>query len=199
MFLDNKYTRWYYQIIDKAKTRTLSIYKESHHVIPKCMGGSDRLENRVDLTAREHALCHWLLTKMVVGVDQSKMYYALRAFTMKSTIQNRSIKIPTKVIAQAREKSKKYSSEVQKGRKRSPESVEKQRRTMTDRTRDPSFAEKVSLALKGRTHSETHKLRNSQAHLGKKLSEKTKEKLRVKKSDEAKEKMKQAWIRRKST
>ncbi len=200
MFLDNKYTKWYYQIIEQANDRCLDGYKESHHVIPKCMGGTDTLDNRVDLTAREHALCHWLLTKMVEGPNKGKMFYALRSLvTMKSAVQYRHVKVPTKVIAIAREESRKYSSEVQLGRKRSKESIEKQRQTMTGRTRDPSFAEKISLALKGRTHSKSHKLKNSKAQSGKKLSEETKEKLRVKKSDEAKEKMKQAWIQRKST
>lgn len=40
------------------------LYKESHHIIPKCMGGDDSKENKVLLTARQHYLAHWLLYKI---------------------------------------------------------------------------------------------------------------------------------------
>ena len=36
-------------------------YYESHHIIPKWMGGSNKKENLVLLTAREHYICHYLL------------------------------------------------------------------------------------------------------------------------------------------
>lgn len=162
MFLDNKYTRWYYQIVDNAKHRPVTGYTESHHIVPKCMGGRDTKDNRIDLTAREHALCHWLLTKMTSGIDRGKMFYALRCLVlMKSQMQGRHAKVPTKTIATAREEASAYSSSVQKGRKRSQESIEKQRITMTGRKRDPSYGFKVSKTLTGRKHSEEHRLHNS--------------------------------------
>lgn len=37
------------------------VYYESHHIIPKCLGGDNEKFNLVLLTAREHFLCHWLL------------------------------------------------------------------------------------------------------------------------------------------
>lgn len=42
IFIDNKYTNWYYQIIDSAKNRKLdtNLYVEKHHIIPKSLGGS---------------------------------------------------------------------------------------------------------------------------------------------------------------
>lgn len=77
LFINNKYTTWYYNIINNAKARPIinEGYTEKHHIIPKCMGG----EKMVVLTAKEHFICHWLLTKMTEGRDRSKMYYA---FTM---------------------------------------------------------------------------------------------------------------------
>lgn len=77
MFLDNKYTKIYYQIVDRAKSRTLDGYKEKHHIIPKSFGGSDKKENLVELTAREHFICHWLLTRMTEGLLKGKMIYAV--------------------------------------------------------------------------------------------------------------------------
>lgn len=36
-------------------------YSEHHHIIPKCMGGTDDKSNIVSLTPREHFIAHWLL------------------------------------------------------------------------------------------------------------------------------------------
>ncbi len=58
------YQRIYDQIIDRAKTRKLQGYKEKHHIIPKCMGGSNEKQNLIELTAREHFICHWLLCRI---------------------------------------------------------------------------------------------------------------------------------------
>lgn len=81
MYLDNKYTIWYYNIINRSRTRTLDsdIYTEKHHIIPKSLGGSNSSCNLAILTAREHFVCHWLLTKMVNGIAKQKMSYALHA------------------------------------------------------------------------------------------------------------------------
>jgi hypothetical protein len=58
------YQRIYDAIIERAKTRTLTGYKERHHIIPKCMGGTDSKTNLVDLTAREHFIVHKLLCEI---------------------------------------------------------------------------------------------------------------------------------------
>jgi hypothetical protein len=76
MYLHNKYTTWYNNIIQQAKTRSLSGYKERHHIVPKSLGGSDLQSNLVDLTAKEHFICHLLLTKMTHGKTKEKMVYA---------------------------------------------------------------------------------------------------------------------------
>jgi len=38
-------------------------YHERHHIIPKCMGGTDDEENLIDLFAREHFVAHKLLAE----------------------------------------------------------------------------------------------------------------------------------------
>lgn len=58
----------YISIISKAKNRIMWIpYFEKHHIIPQSMGGSDEPENIVLLTAREHFICHLLLSKIYGG------------------------------------------------------------------------------------------------------------------------------------
>jgi hypothetical protein len=66
VFLHNKYSKWYFNIISSAQARIEDlIYFEKHHILPKSLGGKNNKENLVNLTAREHFICHWLLTKMV--------------------------------------------------------------------------------------------------------------------------------------
>lgn len=38
-------------------------YKERHHIIPRCLGGSDDDDNLIDLYAREHVIAHKLLAQ----------------------------------------------------------------------------------------------------------------------------------------
>ena len=78
MFIENKYTRWYNNIIDAARLRVLAdTYTEKHHIIPRCLGGTNSHDNLVTLTAREHFVCHLLLTKMTIGKNRYKMSKAL--------------------------------------------------------------------------------------------------------------------------
>ena len=86
MFLKNKYTKWYFSIIEKAKSSDRKklksnnknyVYYEQHHIIPKSLGGPNSLDNLVLLTAREHFICHFLLTKMLnPGAERRKMLFA---------------------------------------------------------------------------------------------------------------------------
>ena len=61
------YKLHYDLLITRAGTRVLTTYKEAHHIIPKCMGGTDDPTNLVDLTAREHYVAHILLAKIHGG------------------------------------------------------------------------------------------------------------------------------------
>ena len=78
------YKRIYNQLIERAKTRTLEGYKEKHHIIPKCLGGNNSKENLVELTAREHFLCHLLLIE--IYPRNIELIYAV---SMMSHIKNR--------------------------------------------------------------------------------------------------------------
>lgn len=89
IFIDNKYTRYYYDIITNAKSRkqfSLEIV-EKHHIIPESFyinrnrsghigwleGNPNESTNIVMLTPREHFICHLLLTKMTTGKAKAKM------------------------------------------------------------------------------------------------------------------------------
>ena len=118
MFTNSKYTIWYYQIINNAKQRILIKDKNSHHIIPKCIGGSNDPVNLVNLTYREHFICHRLLIKMVDVKFKSKMVYA-------AWQQSRSAKFKgTRITSRTFSKLKEELSQSYTGRKRMPFSEE---------------------------------------------------------------------------
>lgn len=89
LFINNKYTRIYNMIIAQARTRVNDCYVERHHIIPKSLGGNNSKENLVELTAREHFICHKLLVKMTEGKDKTKMRYAVYSFMQNNPYQKR--------------------------------------------------------------------------------------------------------------
>lgn len=63
--------------IKKRKYKSDYIYYENHHIIPKCVGGSNDESNLVCLTAKEHFICHKLLLHIYPG-DRKIMYGYVR-------------------------------------------------------------------------------------------------------------------------
>lgn len=174
-FNTTKYTIWYYSIIDAAKARNpINDYTETHHIIPRSIGGSNDTSNLVKLTAREHFICHLLLTKMTNGQIQHKMAFALNSFRRASSNQQRILtskqyELVRKIVSQARSESLKGNT-YSKGIKRGPVSEETK--------------EKIRSALKGKPLSDSTKKKLSAALTGKPKSEVTKAKMRKPKTKE---------------
>jgi len=63
------YILHYERLIARARNRILDEFTESHHIIPRCMGGTDDLINLVDLTPEEHYTAHQLLVKIYPDND----------------------------------------------------------------------------------------------------------------------------------
>ena len=66
------YSRIYNNLIKNAKSRN-SVeheYYEIHHIIPRCIGGTDEQDNLVRLTYKEHYVAHHLLCKMYPTEDK---------------------------------------------------------------------------------------------------------------------------------
>ena len=58
------YAKIYESIIEKRKINIPTGYTEEHHIVPRSLDGTDDKTNLVKLTAKEHFICHLLLTKM---------------------------------------------------------------------------------------------------------------------------------------
>jgi hypothetical protein len=98
---ENKYQKIYDRLIKKALLEERSKnkgYYESHHIIPHSLGGSNKKENLVLLTLREHFVAHKLLVKMYEGEKRAKMAVAL--FMMSNT---RGIRISSRLYEEGRQ------------------------------------------------------------------------------------------------
>ena len=89
MYLHNKYTAIYYQIVERAKQRNHIKQPndgyQTHHIIPRCIGGSNASNNLVVLTFKEHRVCHCLLIKMQLTKNaEIKMRHAYGFFNKSS-------------------------------------------------------------------------------------------------------------------
>jgi len=85
-----EYSRHYETLCERAKNRNLEEYTEKHHIIPRCMGGTDGGENLVDLTPEEHYVAHQLLVKM--HPDNGSLIYAANMMSVDSSCTSRNNK-----------------------------------------------------------------------------------------------------------
>ena len=81
------YAATYNALMQRARGREIVGYTEKHHVLPRCMGGTNNSENIVRLTAREHFLAHRLLTRIYPTVRG--VWYALIAMGRLSEMRSR--------------------------------------------------------------------------------------------------------------
>jgi len=174
------YQRIYDQIIDRARDRELDCYRERHHVTPKCLGGSDNKSNLVELTAREHFICHWLLSRM--HPEEPKLSYA---FWMMSTSKRPNRYRPS---SRAYEEAKQLQSTLRSlqllGHTTSEETRKKISKSNRGKKRTEEERKKMSDAQKGkigtwngRTHSEESKQKMREKKLGNKASDETKKRM----------------------
>lgn len=85
------YLKIYNSIIERRKYEIPQGYSENHHIIPRSLGGSDKKYNLIRLTAREHFICHLLLTKIYpkFSINWYKVIYAFMMMHCSSKNQMR--------------------------------------------------------------------------------------------------------------
>ncbi len=196
------YQKHYNKLIERARDRQINGYFEKHHVIPKCMGGSNDKNNIVKLTAAEHYLAHLLLINIYPHVK--KLISAV--FLMTGSTNNGSERHSNKKYAWVRElfikrctgvklsdnhklnlslshKGKPLSEkQIQANKARRGIPVNERSRAALDKYRnDPDVIKKrgvgISNAKKGIKQSEAHKLALSKVRKGKSPSEETRKKI----------------------
>lgn len=221
---------WYYktynQLIDKciqmeSEGYPDDMYTEVHHILPKCMGGTNDKSNLVRMPVRYHIVAHLLLSKIYIN-NNKLICAAFLMININNTIissrvaaQVREAFINSRIGTHHSEETKKKMSESQLGEKNHMyhrEFTFEERQAISERvkkryeTESPEERKKyASYSLRGKIFSEDHRKKLSEANKGKKHSEETKKKISIatsgennghygkKHSKETKEKMKEAW------
>ena len=199
--LQNKYSKWYYAIIDKAlsekrKKFRSDIHYDRHHIVPTSLGGSNDISNKVWLTSKEHFVCHTLLVKCTTGKDKMKMACAWHRMATAKRYTSKQYEVLRKqhTLMMSGENNPFF------GKSHSNETKERLRKANAGKSinvgayRSPEQRAKISTSLKGRKNPAA-----SKALTGRKLSEETKLKISIAGkgkvfSMEAKEKIRQAAL-----
>jgi hypothetical protein len=188
------YQKIYDRIINRAildnRKKCDGIYYESHHIIPRCMGGTNKSSNLVLLTAKEHYMAHRLLCE--IYPDNNKLRYALWMMINGSTKYKRYITSNGIYSKLKEEYSKSITGRIYSvdSRKKMSESA-KNRRPMSDETKKklsdigknkPAISDetkkKMSISAKNKESiSEETRKRRSISLTGRIFSEETKKKM----------------------
>jgi hypothetical protein len=169
------YTHHYNALIGRAKHRNLETYKEQHHILPVCMGGTDHKDNLVYLTPEEHLVAHLLLVKIY---NTPKLVYAAK--WMANRVKNNkeygwlrrqhSEVMSTRIVSAD---TRKKMSNAQKNR---PKEVQ-DKITYAQQNRSTETRKRISEAQMGHIVTEETKEKLRQLNLGKKHSKDTREKM----------------------
>jgi len=190
------YAAVYKRLMHRACGRCLADYTETHHVLPRCMGGSDEPENLVELTPEEHYVAHQLLVKMYPG-NRALAFAAM--FMAKQCTGNKpygwlrrraaSAALGRKMPPRSAEHRAKISA-LKKGKKRGPRTTEwsakiiaantgsrrsaetraKQSSAARGKPKSPEHLAKIDAILKARAQSPEWREKMAAAHRGKKHS-----------------------------
>ena len=160
-------------------------YLETHHINPKCLGGLDNKQNLVNLPAREHFICHLLLTKFN---NDPKLIFALHMLANQKDRFGRNIHITSRLYKRIRESYIKNMSIISKGRKApfkgkgsAPMGTVLNLRKMAEKRRGIKRSEDIKKKI-SESHHKNHKLKDfikikGSNRLNKKHSEQTKLKI----------------------
>lgn len=113
------YKKVYDSLIAKRKLNPPTGYMERHHIVPRCLGGSDDKQNLVNLTAREHFIAHVLLTN--IYKHETNVYYKLvkAVHMMLCSSSNQERYSPSRLYQRFRIEFSKIQSASQSGTKNS--------------------------------------------------------------------------------
>ena len=168
------YQKIHDQIIERAKNRQLTGYIERHHIIPKCMGGTNDKTNLIELTAREHFIIHKLLCEIYPDNDSLIYAYWMMANNTSNKFYERKYYVSGKDYERAKRIFAERSSKRQKGKKltdahkKALSLAAKKRKPRTPIKHSEETKQKLSKLWEGTTRSEEDRKKISDGQRGKK-------------------------------
>jgi hypothetical protein len=141
------YSAIYARLMARARTRTLTCYKERHHIVPRCMGGGNEESNLAVLTGPEHALAHLLLVK--IFPKNQKLVFAAKIM-MANANNCRYDTTRTKQYGWLKELAAKATGDLHRGSKRTEDQKKRVSDALKGKPKTPEHVAKVSAALMGK-------------------------------------------------
>ncbi|BES53309.1 hypothetical protein [Aeromonas phage phiWae14] len=155
------YHKIYKSLIDRSIDRVIEGYTEKHHILPKCMGGSNDPSNIAILTPEEHFLAHQLLVKMHPEV--SSLIVAARIMTRSKNDK----RVNNKLFGWLKRDYAIYTSNLHKGKTITEEHKKKLiigHSTIPRTEKQLNNSKRMGEMNKGRKLSDETKLKMSAAH-----------------------------------
>lgn len=132
----------YHKLIDHYKSILVDGFVEKHHILPKCLGGSDHINNLVALPPRAHYIAHYLLWKAYP--ESQAIAHAFAMMAVNNPHQHRIMN------GKLYEVSRIARSLALKGKKRSEETKIKMRKPKSDQHRKKLLGNKNASGNKGK-------------------------------------------------
>lgn len=167
----------YKKIYNKLVSRKIDRvgYVETHHILPRCLGGLDNVENLVELYPEEHYLAHLLLCK--IYLRNQKLLYAAMNMTTGSMIN--SGKRNNKAYGWLRRQYARSMSGDNNPSRKNPELQKQAALKRIGQKRTEETTAKMSAAQKGRTLTDEHRAKLAIAATTRPpISEETRQKLK---------------------
>ena len=138
--ISNHYLERYVKFISSISNPD-SVITESHHILPKSMGGTNHKTNLINLTPRQHYLAHWMLWKAYKSREMTAAFFAM--CNMNNQHQHRDFLLNSKIYERLKIAFSETSSE-----------------SIKDLWKDPSYREKHIMS---NLTDKTKKLRSNKA------------------------------------
>lgn len=104
----------YHKLINYYKSIVVEGFVEKHHILPKCLGGSNNIDNLIALPPRAHYIAHYLLWKAYP--EYTPIAHAFAMMAVNNPYQHRIMKGKlyqvSKIARSLAMKGKKLSEEV---------------------------------------------------------------------------------------
>jgi len=179
--MNKHYHQRYLKFIESRRDRNYDGVVESHHILPKSLGGNNSQENLIELSPREHFLAHWMLWKAYSNRQMTLAFWSMRMNKSKQ----RSFRISSKVYQTLKENhsniqsqrmrennpmqhesSRQKASETRKKLNWSPSEDHRNQisKALSGKPKTKEHAENISKSNKGKPKSDDHKKNMSENH-----------------------------------
>lgn len=185
------YQKHYYLLLQKYGSVTKpKAYSERHHIVPKCLGGSDEESNLIYLSAESHYAAHQLLTK--IYPDHYGLSYAAMLMTRVGKGNERAnnkyyswLKVRFSKLKSELTSEQMKGNSYLKGHVHSEETKAKMSKASLGKPKSEEHRANITKAIRSRTehrrgwtHSEETKAKIAASNRGRVHSEESKEKMR---------------------